>query len=58
MRKLGARKHVTFGGAMTAETPGPIARALVRQGEGGDFRSPERIRAWAHHIGTELAATP
>ncbi|MFD9050858.1 flavodoxin domain-containing protein [Streptomyces zaomyceticus] len=57
MRQLGAREHITFGGAMTAETPGPIARALVRQGRGGDFRSPERIRAWAHHIGTELAAT-
>ncbi|MFD7964387.1 Hsp20/alpha crystallin family protein [Streptomyces zaomyceticus] len=49
---------VTFGGAMTAETPGPVARALVRQGKGGDFRCPERIRARAHHIGIELAATP
>ncbi|GHG26868.1 Hsp20/alpha crystallin family protein [Streptomyces zaomyceticus] len=58
MRKLGAREHITFGGAVTAETPGPIAGALVRQGKGGDFRSPERIRARAHHIGTELAATP
>ncbi|WP_328946444.1 flavodoxin domain-containing protein [Streptomyces sp. NBC_00250] len=56
MKKLGAREHVTFGGSMTAETPGPIARALVRQGKGGDFRNPERIRAWAHHIGTELVA--
>ncbi|MCX2180086.1 hypothetical protein KV205_06010 [Streptomyces sp. SKN60] len=25
---------------------------------GGDFRSPERIRAWTHHIGTELDTTP
>ena len=56
MASLGAREHATFGGAVTAQTPGPIARALVRHGKGGDFRNPERVRAWAHHIGTELAA--
>ncbi|MER6098607.1 flavodoxin domain-containing protein [Streptomyces sp. NPDC001728] len=54
MKKLGAREHMTFGGAVTAETPGRVSRSLVRQGKGGDFRDPERIREWAHHIGTEL----
>ncbi|MGW0117922.1 flavodoxin domain-containing protein [Streptomyces sp. NPDC003327] len=57
MQKLGAREHVTFGGAVTAETPGRIARALVRHGKGGDFRNPARIREWAHHIGSELGNT-
>ncbi|WP_121829205.1 flavodoxin domain-containing protein [Streptomyces sp. S1] len=57
MKKLGAREHVTFGGAMTAETPGFISRSLVRQGKDGDFRNPERVRTWAHHIGTELGTT-
>ncbi len=56
MERLGAREHVTFGGSITASTPGFIARAMVRAGKGGDFRNPERIRTWAHHISAELAA--
>lgn len=58
MKKLGAREHITFGGAVTAETSDPVARAMVSRGKGGDFRNPEMIREWAHHIGTELGATP
>ncbi|MFF0433821.1 flavodoxin domain-containing protein [Streptomyces sp. NPDC004327] len=54
MKKLGAREHITFGGAVTAETPGRIAASMVSHGKGGDFRNPERIQAWAHHIGSEL----
>ncbi|AJF63179.1 flavodoxin domain-containing protein [Streptomyces vietnamensis] len=54
MKKIGAREHVTFGGAVTAETPGRIARSMVHHGKGGDFRDPARIQAWAHHIGSEL----
>lgn len=57
MKELGAREHVTFGGAVTAETSGRLARSLVRHGKGGDFRDPARIQAWAHHIGSELSAT-
>ncbi|MEU9801275.1 flavodoxin domain-containing protein [Streptomyces sp. NPDC051000] len=56
MRQLGARDHISFGGSLTEGTPGLFARALVRQGKGGDFRNPERIQAWAHHIGAELTA--
>ncbi|MGW6706308.1 flavodoxin domain-containing protein [Streptomyces sp. NPDC054956] len=56
MQLIGAREHMTFGGSITARTPGFLARALVRQGKGGDFRNPERIRSWAHHISAELAA--
>ncbi|WP_406365447.1 hypothetical protein [Streptomyces sp. NBC_01546] len=47
---------LTFGGSITARTPGFLAKALVRQGKGGDFRNPERIQTWARHIGAELAA--
>ncbi|MET9881827.1 flavodoxin domain-containing protein [Streptomyces sp. NPDC006430] len=57
MERLGAREHVTFGGSITASTPGLIARAMVRKGKGGDFRNPERIQTWAHHISAELAAS-
>ncbi|MFG2871093.1 flavodoxin domain-containing protein [Streptomyces sp. NPDC048338] len=56
IKRLGAREHMTFGGALTDETPGVFARSMVRSGKGGDFRNPERIQAWAHHIGTELTA--
>lgn len=44
------------GHVAVARTPGFLAKALVRQGKGGDFRNPERIQTWAHHIGAELAA--
>ncbi|MFF2779555.1 flavodoxin domain-containing protein [Streptomyces sp. NPDC058052] len=54
MKQLGAREHVTFGGALTADNPDLVARTLVRHGKGGDFRDPARIRAWAHHIGAAL----
>ncbi|MER7466384.1 flavodoxin domain-containing protein [Streptomyces sp. NPDC097981] len=56
MQLIGAREHVTFGGSITARTPGFLARALLHEGKGGDYRNPERIRTWAHHISTELAA--
>ncbi|GAB2940295.1 flavodoxin domain-containing protein [Streptomyces sp. NPDC059171] len=56
MRRLGAREHITFGGALTAKTPGRITRSLVRHGHGGDFRNPERIRRWADHIAAELSS--
>ncbi|MEV0412913.1 flavodoxin domain-containing protein [Streptomyces sp. NPDC050448] len=56
MQILGAREHVTFGGSITANTPGLISKALLHEGKGGDFRNPERIHAWAHHISKELTA--
>ncbi|MER7751922.1 flavodoxin domain-containing protein [Kitasatospora sp. NPDC097643] len=51
---LHARGHVTFGGSITAETPGWIAHSIVRHGKGGDYRSPEHIQRWAHQVGDEL----
>ncbi|GAA3023059.1 flavodoxin domain-containing protein [Kitasatospora albolonga] len=54
MRHLHARGHTTFGGSITTETPGRLAHSLVKHGRGGDFRSPEHIRRWAHEIGEEL----
>ncbi|MGW6691333.1 hypothetical protein [Streptomyces sp. NPDC054961] len=54
--RLGAREHITFGGSLTADTPGLVAKALVHHGKGGDFRNPERIQTWAHHISSELTS--
>ncbi|MEV8099032.1 flavodoxin domain-containing protein [Kitasatospora sp. NPDC085879] len=56
MERLHARGHVTFGGSVTAETPGFVARSMVRHDKGGDFRSSEHIRRWAREIGAELRA--
>jgi menaquinone-dependent protoporphyrinogen oxidase len=49
-----ARGHTTFGGRLTEAAHGFVARAMVRNGRGGDFRNPERIRAWAKEIYHEL----
>lgn len=50
MRRVGARGHATFGGRLDPEAKGPIARALVEKGMGGDFRDMERVRAWAREL--------
>jgi menaquinone-dependent protoporphyrinogen oxidase len=57
MRSLQAREHVTFGGRLTAEAHGWIgfvARRMERADQAGDFRNPERIRAWARGIAAEI----
>ncbi|MGW7680153.1 flavodoxin domain-containing protein [Kribbella sp. NPDC054772] len=52
--RLGAVEHVTFGGRLTEDAAGFMAKAMVRAGKGGDFRNPERIAAWSHTIATHL----
>ena len=57
LKELPAREHVTFGGRMTAEAHGWIgvmARQLAREGHAGDFRNPERVRAWARSVAAQL----
>lgn len=49
-----ARGHATFGGCLTDQAKGFVARAMVRNGRGGDFRNPESIKAWAKQIAHEL----
>jgi menaquinone-dependent protoporphyrinogen oxidase len=57
-RQLNARQHVTFGGRLTENAKGFIARAMVRSGHGGDFRDPARISAWSRSIADDLGANP
>lgn len=52
--RLGPREHVTFGGRLAREARGFPASALAER-VGGDYRDPERIRAWAAGIARELA---
>ncbi len=57
MDRLAARGHATFGGRLTATAHGYIARAMVRNGRGGDFRNPDRIGTWARGIASQLNRT-
>lgn len=54
-RGLDARAHVTFGGRLEQGAKGWIARQILKPGKGGDYRDPERIRAWARGIADQLA---
>jgi menaquinone-dependent protoporphyrinogen oxidase len=49
-----ARGHATFGGCLTEQATGFVARSMVHNGRGGDFRNPERIKAWAKEIAQAL----
>ncbi|MCU7729528.1 hypothetical protein ODJ79_37920 [Actinoplanes sp. KI2] len=57
LRELPARAHVTFGGRLTAEAHGwlgHVAKQLARDGQAGDFRNPQRVRAWARAVAVEI----
>jgi menaquinone-dependent protoporphyrinogen oxidase len=49
--RVGAKGHVTFGGRLAPDARGFPASAMAKK-KAGDWRNPERIRAWA----AELAA--
>ncbi len=53
MRRVGAQGHVTFGGRLEPDAKGFPASAMARE-HSGDFRDPERIRAWARGIARTL----
>jgi menaquinone-dependent protoporphyrinogen oxidase len=57
MRAVGARGHITFGGRVNEEGHGYLgylARQMTANGRGGDFRNPQRVRAWARGIAAQL----
>lgn len=54
--RTGAVEHVTFGGRIAPDAPSWMARRMAGSGLRGDFRNPERVRAWAHGIGRQLLA--
>jgi menaquinone-dependent protoporphyrinogen oxidase len=54
--RLGAVDVVTFGGRLDEEhASGWIARAMLRNGKGGDWRDLDGVAAWAHAIADEIA---
>ena len=58
MDRLDVREHVTFGGCLEEGARGWVARMILRNGKGGDFRNFTAIEEWAGRIATELAGTP
>ncbi|WP_432138426.1 MULTISPECIES: flavodoxin domain-containing protein [unclassified Streptomyces] len=58
MDRLDARGHVTFGGSLQEGAKGRMARMLLRNGKGGDFRDDAAIEAWASRVAAELTAPP
>lgn len=55
---VGANGHVTFGGRLDPATQGFPASAMAKS-QAGDWRNPERIRAWAAELAEALpTATP
>ncbi|WP_351224544.1 flavodoxin domain-containing protein [Streptomyces sp. NPDC002133] len=55
-RRLGAEEHATFGGRLQEGARGRIARMILEQGRGGDFRDFHRIAEWAERIAADLVA--
>jgi len=51
--RLGALGHMTFGGRLTPEARGYPASAMAKT-RSGDWRNPDRIRAWADDIAQAL----
>jgi menaquinone-dependent protoporphyrinogen oxidase len=51
--RVGSKGHVTFGGRLERDVKGFPASAMAKT-LSGDWRNPERIRAWAATLATEL----
>lgn len=51
--RVGAKGHVTFGGRLEPNAKGFPAAAMAKE-VSGDWRNPERIRAWATDLSSEL----
>ncbi|MFJ8632399.1 flavodoxin domain-containing protein [Streptomyces sp. NPDC093568] len=56
MIRLDANGHVTFGGCLQEGAKGWVARMIVKNGKGGDFRDFARIEDWARTVADELVA--
>jgi len=51
---LDVRDKATFGGVLGDDAKGFIAKSMVKQGRGGDFRDMDAIAAWAERIAGQL----
>ncbi|MFB8754609.1 flavodoxin domain-containing protein [Streptomyces nigra] len=56
MDRLDAEGHVTFGGRLQEGAKGWIARMILKNGKGGDFRDFGQIENWAGTVAESLAS--
>jgi menaquinone-dependent protoporphyrinogen oxidase len=56
MRTVSARGHATFGGRLTTDPPGAMARAMAKT-MAGDWRDPAPVDRWVASIAAELRDT-
>jgi menaquinone-dependent protoporphyrinogen oxidase len=52
--RVGAQDHVTFGGRLTQDARGFVARQILSRDLGGDYRDEAAVRRFAHDVGREL----
>jgi menaquinone-dependent protoporphyrinogen oxidase len=55
MHAIHARGHETFGGRLSPDAPGVMARAMAKT-LAGDWRDPDQADRWSARIVTELTA--
>jgi len=53
--EVGARGTQTFGGLLDENAQGFIAKSMLKNGRGGDFRSPQHVASWVDTVVTGLA---
>lgn len=58
MRRIGARGHRTFGGALLVDAATGVVTRVMAKDHGGDWRDPVAIEGWAAAIATELRSAP
>ncbi|WP_156724881.1 flavodoxin domain-containing protein [Streptomyces apocyni] len=55
-RRTDARDHVTFGGRLQTGAKGRMAKAILDEDRGGDFRDLPRIAEWAAGVASKIKA--
>lgn len=53
MARVGARGHVTFGGQLSPDASGFLAKARARK-KAGDWRDPVQVWLWARGVAAQL----
>ncbi|MFI8008395.1 flavodoxin domain-containing protein [Streptomyces sp. NPDC086010] len=56
MCRIHAREHVTFGGRLEAGAKGRMAKMILEEDRGGDFRDFDAITKWATATAGEIIA--
>ena len=56
-RRIEARGHMTFGGVLTSDAKGFIARSMAKS-NAGDYRDPEQVADWVRQIDHDMSPVP